>query len=1141
MVGFASAGVLLAALALALAHQRLSEGPIALPQIARLAQDRLNASGPLVFDVGAAVFSLGNERAPSGLRLLDVSAATAEGEPVFGAPEISLSFRLADLLGGALRPTAIDVAGVSLRVVRDADGGFALAGFSAAPGADATRPAPEAWTGDLTAMLDAAAAGEGVLGALRRVDGRDLSVIFEDDVSDRDWIAAEASATLSLTPRRQAFALSAQIFPVDEISDAALAPARAALTAERSVEDGALSAQLRLDDARLPQLAQVIPELAALSPLQARASGRLNLRADAAGRLQAMDGSLRIGEGRLVGMPPGSEAFQSLELDLGWTAATGALDITRAELRADAAHAVLSGRLTPWEAVPSPSDEPDASLGPDASGATAAAAGAVPLAYAVDLDLSLLELTPEAGFDDVVVFDLGRLEGDLLLQARRLEVSRLHLAGSDLSLTANGSVAAVEGGAAVAARLASDGFSTEALLQHWPLAAAPGGRRWLDANLLEGRIASVDLWVWSTPGETPEVTLDFAFDGLAARVVPGMTPVEGARGVGRASLDRLDLSFEAGTASPPGGGAVDLGGSTFAIPDLRAQPAIGVARIAARASIAEALALLDQPPLRLVSRLDADLGRVEGRAEVAATLTLPLLRGLPISDVVAEAEATLLDVALRAPDTDLDVTSPRLALSATTSALTLQGPAAIEGAPVRLFWNERFGPGQAGRTLRLAARLDDAALNRLGFEQVQIRDGAVDAELTLEGVETPLARLTADLSGAALRVPNLAWRKSAGTFGRLEAEARLLGGGGVDVRALTLDAPGLEAVGSLRLDAEGAATRADFSRLVLGRTLDVELEMGPAEAGGLQARVGGRMLHLGRLSRLRRAFGAAGDEADEASGRDAAAGLATPFDARIEVRRVIAAEGVEVRRVRGDVSRRDGVTRAALRGRVNGGGPARLRYRQGLDGDAVLTIRAADAGLLLGDLGLTENADGGRLVLRARIPPEGEGDISGVAEIEDIRVGGGRALGEVVAEAAERGLDARPAGGGGYAFETVTVPFVLDGERLSVSDALAEGPSLGLKVGGAFLRDSGQLDFTGVITPAYQLNSFLNDVPLLGAILGGRGEGVFGLTFAVTGPREAPSVSVNPLSALAPGILRRLVQSAPSVDVPPNLFDEIDR
>jgi hypothetical protein len=69
------------------------------------------------------------------------------------------------------------------------------------------------------------------------------------------------------------------------------------------------------------------------------------------------------------------------------------------------------------------------------------------------------------------------------------------------------------------------------------------------------------------------------------------------------------------------------------------------------------------------------------------------------------------------------------------------------------------------------------------------------------------------------------------------------------------------------------------------------------------------------------------------------------------------------------------------------------------------------------------------------------------------------------------------------------------------------------------------LDLEGTIVPAYTINSILGEVPLLGPLIVGRkGEGIFGFTYRISGGADNPDVAVNPLSALAPGFLRRLFE-----------------
>jgi len=67
------------------------------------------------------------------------------------------------------------------------------------------------------------------------------------------------------------------------------------------------------------------------------------------------------------------------------------------------------------------------------------------------------------------------------------------------------------------------------------------------------------------------------------------------------------------------------------------------------------------------------------------------------------------------------------------------------------------------------------------------------------------------------------------------------------------------------------------------------------------------------------------------------------------------------------------------------------------------------------------------------------------------------------------------------------------------------------------------------------LNSALGAIPILGKVLIGRqGEGVVGITFAVKGSLDDPTVLVNPISVMTPGIFRQIFDFTGSVpDQPP--------
>lgn len=65
--------------------------------------------------------------------------------------------------------------------------------------------------------------------------------------------------------------------------------------------------------------------------------------------------------------------------------------------------------------------------------------------------------------------------------------------------------------------------------------------------------------------------------------------------------------------------------------------------------------------------------------------------------------------------------------------------------------------------------------------------------------------------------------------------------------------------------------------------------------------------------------------------------------------------------------------------------------------------------------------------------------------------------------------------------------------------------------------------FNGTLIPLRGVNTILGGIPIIGDILGGE-NGIFAITFEAQGPLDNPSISVNPLSVLAPGFLREIFE-----------------
>jgi hypothetical protein len=104
-------------------------------------------------------------------------------------------------------------------------------------------------------------------------------------------------------------------------------------------------------------------------------------------------------------------------------------------------------------------------------------------------------------------------------------------------------------------------------------------------------------------------------------------------------------------------------------------------------------------------------------------------------------------------------------------------------------------------------------------------------------------------------------------------------------------------------------------------------------------------------------------------------------------------------------------------------------------------------------------------------------------------------------------------------------------------DADLRGPVLGVVIKGTADYRARVVDLGGTYVPLQGINSVVGAFPILGPILAGpRGEGVIGMTFAISGPMSNPQMVVNPLSGFLPGILREMMQMTnPTPEVKPRV------
>ena len=186
-----------------------------------------------------------------------------------------------------------------------------------------------------------------------------------------------------------------------------------------------------------------------------------------------------------------------------------------------------------------------------------------------------------------------------------------------------------------------------------------------------------------------------------------------------------------------------------------------------------------------------------------------------------------------------------------------------------------------------------------------------------------------------------------------------------------------------------------------------------------------------------------------------------------------------------------------------------------------MRLATTDAGALLRFADLYSRLDGGDLNLILRSKGESS---AGEATVANFVLRDEPAFRQLVAAGRPRAAE-----DGGAAidpsvvrFQKMTAAFIRSPGRLAIQDAVIYNQLMGITTQGVIDFEHDEIDVSGSFVPAYQVNTMLTKIPLVGLILsGGQHEGVFGVAYRVHGPMSGPTLTVNPLSAMAPGILHR--------------------
>jgi hypothetical protein len=658
----------------------------------------------------------------------------------------------------------------------------------------------------------------------------------------------------------------------------------------------------------------------------------------------------------------------------------------------------------------------------------------------------------------------------------------------------------------------------------WPAGVSDGARSWIVQNVTAGQATRGTIaMVVEADDALRAVVLSKASGDLDVNNgvftwLDDIPPVEHADvHLHLVDPDTLDIQLAAGRQRIRGGGAdLLIKDARMRITGLSAKDQATVIRLQVDGPIASTIALLKEPRLRLLSVHPMALKVAAGDGSATLDFQFPLENALTIDGIQINAEAHLKHV--RVPDIagDQVLDEGSFDLKINKAGIGLKGRGSLAAIPVTIDGTMDFNGGPADQVVQqivLTGQPNAAQLDAAGLHITDVVRGVIPVTVTVterRNGEGSFA-INGDLTTATLAVDPLAWSKPAGTAASASATLLTSRDRLTKIDRLMVRGDGLLVTGSADF-ADGLVRSVVLDSIRLGRTeghATIRVAANQPIAVVLQ---GGQIDLSAKLT-------------EKSSGDRATAPPATApawtLDARFD--RAILANGENAANPRLTATG-DGGSVSLLDLAGSAGAAAGFSVKIGPQaGKRHLHVDAKDAGAFLRGLDAVRTMRSGHLTIDANFEGRsGYSPLAGAAAIDNVVVTNSPLLGKLLQAITLYGL-VDVLRGPGMTFSRVVVPFQYDGINLNIDQAHADNPSLGLTAKGWLGLSSGQTAISGTVVPAYFFNSMLGQLPLVGKLFSPEtGGGVFAVRFALTGPVDTPSVSVNPVSALTPGFLREI-------------------
>ncbi len=656
-------------------------------------------------------------------------------------------------------------------------------------------------------------------------------------------------------------------------------------------------------------------------------------------------------------------------------------------------------------------------------------------------------------------------------------------------------------------------MSASALKRIWPTLIVPEVREWVIDRVERGSVQRIEVGVNSPvrnlsrrgpPIPDDGLNVNIVANGVALRPVDDLPVVRDADLKAHVTGRTATVTIGQGVADTPAGRKLNISDFVFEVPDMAPKPSPARVKFRIDGPVPAAAEVLASDKLSEFSGTLVDPNSSKGTVSALVTLGLPIKRQITKADTTYAITADLGGFAADRLVMNQKLEANALKVVANNQGYQVKGDVKINGQPASLDYRK---PNEGDADIKLAATLDDASRTRLGFDLGPAVSGAIPVKLIGKiGGDTRVG-IDADLT--ALKLDNIlpGWVKLPGktshaTFNVVQKpqSTRLddivIEGGGVSIK------------GALEVDQNGDVMNANFPTYSPSEGDKTSLRADRGPDGVLKVTMRGDVFD-GR-GFLKSAI--SGKEADPKS-----KSKNVDLDVDVKLGAVAGYFGEALRSVDAKLSRRNGTIRSfAFSSKLGRDTPLTADLRGRAQGHEVIYLETNDAGAFLRFTDTYSKVVGGQLQLAMDPPTVETSAREGLLNVKDFTVKGEGALDRLAAGG--------PAGAqSGIGFSRLRAEFTRQNGQLTIREGVLRGPTIGGTIEGSIDYPGNQVRMSGTFVPIYGLNNIFGQIPLFGLVLGGgSNEGLFGVTYEVVGTPDKPTLRVNPISAIFPGVARKI-------------------